>query len=304
MRLRRERGRFDAMKRAIMRAARGGALGATLASCALFVPQSRVKSGQLYRTGSAKYDAYFSEVHDAQIDAATWLEERRAARKQLIDALTLTNDADDSVIAQLAHEQLGAAEPGLGAAKLDVSTGDAHFEASGPTGTADAVVHALETTARSELGRARKLDAVPAKLEELQKQGHELEPHVQDDFASVGGQKPFAVKQELDASLDVLDALEMRAKREARAATSFVADLQRAVAFGAGGEPLNPPAAAAIAKRPVPKGTATAMAKPPPKPAPAMTAAAPKPPPPPPTDAPPPPKPAPKPPPASESFDP
>jgi hypothetical protein len=279
-------------------------MAATLASCALFVPQSRVKSGQLYRTGDAKYDAYFSEVHDVQIDAATWLEERRSARKQLIDALTLTSDADDSVIAQLAHEQVGAAEPGLGAAKLDVATGDAHFEASGPYASADAVIRALESTARAELGRARKLDGVPAKIDDLEKRGHDLEPHVQDDFAAVGGQKPFAVKQELGASLDVLDALETRARHEARAAASFVADLQRAVAYGPTGEPLSPPAGTAIAKRTPPKATAAAMAKPPPRPMAATTAAAPKPTPTPAADSPPPPKPAPKPAPAGETFDP
>ncbi len=272
-----------------------GLFAATLASCALFVPQSRVKSGQLYRTGDAKYDAYFSEVHDVQLDAATWLEERRAARKQLIDALTLTNDADDSVIAQLAHEQVGAAEPGLGAAKLDVATGDAHFEASGPYASADNVIRALEATARAELGRARKLEALPAKLDDLEKRGRELEPHVQDDFASVGGQKPFAVKQELGASLDVLDALETRAKREARAAAAFVSDLQRAVAFGSGGEPIHPTGGSAVAKRTPPTTTAKA-----PRPMVAATPPAPKPTPP--TDSPP--KPAPKPAPAGETFDP
>jgi hypothetical protein len=291
------------MKRAMRRAALRGVVAATFTSCALFVPQSRVKSGQLYRTGDAKYDAYFSDVHDVQIDAATWLEERRAARKQLIDALTLTNDADDSVIAQLAHEQVGAAEPGLGAAKLDVGTGDAHFEASGPYASADNVIRALESTARAELGRARKLEALPAKIDDLEKRGHDLEPHVQDDFASVGGQKPFAVKQELGASLDVLDALETRAKHEARAAASFVSDLQRAVAYGAGGEPLNPPAGSAVAKRTPPKATATAMAKAP-RPMVAATRPAPKPTPQPTADSPPPPKPAPKPAPAGETFDP
>ncbi len=292
------------MMRAIGRWAWRGAFAATLASCALFVPHSRVKAGQLYRTGDAKYDAYFSAVHDVQIDAATWLEERRSARKQLVDALTLTNDADDSVIAQLAHEQVGAAEPALGAAKLDVASGDAHFEASGPYASADAVIRALESTARAELGRARKLDAVPAQIETLEKQGHDLEPHVQDDFASVGGQKPFAVKQELGASLDVLEALETRAKHEARAAAAFVSDLQRAVAYGPGGEALSPPAGSAVAKRTPPKGAATAMARAP-RPAPtATTVAAPKPAPTPQSDTPPPPKPAPKPAPAGETFDP
>ena len=286
------------MTRAVLK----GVAAATLASCTLFVPQSRVKSGQLYRTGDAKYDAYFSDVHDVQLDAATWLEERRSARKQLIDALTLTSDADDSVIAQLAHEQVGAAEPGLGAAKLDVTSGDAHFEASGPYASADTVIRALETTARSELGRARKLEAMPAKLDELEKRGHDLEPHVQDDFASVGGQKPFAVKRELGASLDVLDALEARAKREARAATSFVADLQRAVAYGPTGAPLAAPPGAVVAKRGAPKGTTAAMPKPPPRPTSAAMSIAPKPSPA--ADSPPPPKPAPKPAPAGETFDP
>jgi len=255
---------------------------AALAACSLLAGPSRVREGALYRSGEPQYDAYFKDVHEVQLVAANWADEKKASRKPLVDALELTQDAADSTIAQLLHEKVEAAQSSLGTAKLEIVGDDAHFvTGTGSRGSIDALATALETTAKSELARAHKLKDLPSRIDALLKTGHELEPHAKEDFAKVGGQKPYEVKAELGASFDVLGSIEANAKREVRGAEAFVADLQRAVAIGAA-----PPA--------VDAGAPPSAKPPPPKPPPVNTGAPPKPPspkPPPVAVTPPPPKP-------------
>ena len=280
------------------------------AACSLLTGPSRVREGALYRTGETQYDAYFKEVHDVQVAASTWNDDKKAARKPIVDALQLTADTSDSTIAQLVHEQVEAAQSSLGTAELKVTGDDVKLvSGTGSRGSIDTLATALEATAKGEIDRAKKMKSLPPRIETLLKTGHDLEPHAKEDFAKVGGQKPFEVKAELTASFDVLGAIATNAKREVRSAESFVADLQRAVALG-------PAATAAVADAgAAPAVTATtnppATPRPPPKPQPhpqptsTGQAALPKPAPPPPAD-PPPPKPAPAPKPTStgEVFNP
>lgn len=269
-------------------------VAALAAACSILSGPSRVREGALYRSGEARYDAYFKDVHDVQLAASGFTDEKKASRKPLVDALELTQDAADSTIAQLVHEKVEAAQSSLGTVELKVIGDDAKLvTGTGSRGSIDAIATALETTTKSELQRAHKLKDLPPKVDALLKTGHDLEPHVKEDFAKVGGQKPFEVKAELAASFDVLGAIDANAKREVRSAEAFVADLQRAVAIGA--STVSTPSAS-DAGAPAPKSTAPprpATPKPaPPKPPPVATAP-PKPPPA--NDTPPPP---PKPPPA------
>ncbi len=283
-------------------------VAALAAACSLLSGPSRVREGGLYRTGEAQYDAYFKEVHDVQVAASTWSDDKKAARKPIVDALQLTTDSSDSTIAQLCHEQIEAAQSSLGTAELKVAGDDVKFvSGTGSRGSIDGLATALEATAKGEIDRAKKLKTLPPRIEALLKTGHDLEPHAKEDFVKVGGQKPFEVKAELNASFDVLGAIATNAKREVRSAESFVADLQRAVALGPNAQ-LAIAAADAGAPATPPKPTATprpATPKPPPQPTSTGQAALPKPPPPPHAD-PPPPKPAPAPKPTStgEVFNP
>jgi hypothetical protein len=282
-------------------------------ACSGWAGPSRVREGALYRTGDSQYDVYFKDVHDVQVAVAGWNDDKKSARKPIVDALQLTADSSDSTIAQLVHEQVEAAQSSLGTAELKVNGDDVKFvTATGSRGSVDALATALEATAKGELARAKKLKDLPSKVDGLLKTGHDLEPHAREDFAKVGGQKPFEVKAELTASFSVLDAIESNAKREVRAAESFVADLQRAVALGVAGPDGGAPSTQSTQS---PKATPPSTPRPPPpKPPPPSTGpgpvATPKPPPPTPPPAtatePPPPKPPPAPKPTStgEVFNP
>src|ERR1700729_2498516 len=91
-------------------------------ACSVLGAPSRVRAGELYAPGSARYDAYFGEVHAQQIAATTWPNERRSARKPLLDALKLVPDADDATIAQSAKDRLST-----GVLRLEVHGTDVHI---------------------------------------------------------------------------------------------------------------------------------------------------------------------------------
>lgn len=236
-----------------------GAVLALVAACEL-LGNSRVRDGQLYRTGESAYDTYFHDVHDLQVAAADLDLDRRAARRPVIDALQLTPDSADATIVQVAHEQLAAAAPQIGAAKLEIDGEEARVRTqSGTRGNPETekLLLAIEASVKAEIARGKKLRDIQPKIEAVLKAGHELEPHVKDDFAKHDsrGQKPFEVRNELSSSYDVLSVINYRARREARAAESYVADLQRAVAIGGSRDSTDPSAWPAM---PAPSSSASA----------------------------------------------
>jgi hypothetical protein len=196
------------------------------ASCMMTGP-SRVGQGQLYITGRSQYDTYFRDVHTAQVEAASWADDKRGTHKALVAALDLTPDAPDVTIVQATHERASKYAPRAGALRLEITGTDAHV--AGATADASTFFKAIEDTAHAELERAKRMHAVEPKLEALAKTGHDLEPHVAEDFDRRGSQKVQEVRMELSASYDALDKLDAHAKRESREAEDFVADLERAL---------------------------------------------------------------------------
>jgi hypothetical protein len=256
-----------------------------------------VSQGQLYQSGDAGYDAFFSSVHDLQDATTHWPEDKRAARRPLLDALKLDMDAEDATVAQLAHERAAAATPTVGAARLTIEGANATVVAPNDT-KADSdlkvLFGAIESTMKAELARAKSLRGVASKADELAHRGKDLEPRVDGTFAQQGGQKPSEVKRELGASEEALTKLAQNAKREADAATYFVDDIQRAIdASGGIGAPPPAPSASASAQPSAKHGDKASSAPPPPLPPPKPTATEPAPPPK--RPPPPPPRPAPKP---------
>ncbi len=226
------------------------------AGCEVLGSPSRVKAGQLYVSGQARYDTYFAAVHLEQAGAAKWAEERKAARKPLVEQLRLPADASDDTIAQATRDHLST-----GTLRLDVSGAEAHVVPADQTKQASPrdLLAAIEQTARTEADRSQKLRDLPGKLDQLAKQGHDLEGHIGEDFGKQAGQKPFEVKEEIDASLTVLGDLAHAAQRESKTAGDFLLQLQRAVAAGsevpaaASKEPSPPPAPHPPAHHPKPK---------------------------------------------------
>src|SRR3982750_1468170 len=91
-----------------------------VSACALFEPQSKIKSGQLFQSGQAQYDDYFTKVHALQVEAAGWADDKKAARRNLIDALKIATDAVDVTILQAAHERMVSIAHVVGATHLDL----------------------------------------------------------------------------------------------------------------------------------------------------------------------------------------
>jgi hypothetical protein len=247
-------------------------------ACTVLGSPSRVRAGQLYAVGSARYDAYFVDVHAQQVAAASWQTERKSARKPLLDALKLQTDADDAIIEQSTKDRLST-----GGLRLDVQGTDVKIvEAAAKHENPQEVLAAVEVAAHAEIERVKKLSDMPAKLAQLTKTGQDLENHIAEDFAGAG-QKPFEVQEELHASYDVLADLASTAAREKKDGEQFVAELGRAVSAGSevpGGGGVAPPAVVATVRtKPVKGGAASTSAATVPAATPASrTEAAPKPP--------------------------
>jgi hypothetical protein len=207
---------------------------------------SHVRAGELYAPGQDRYDDYFAAVHSQQATAAQWDGDREAAHRALVAALKLHADATDAAIGQAAH------------AKVSPSR---------------AVQVAIDQSVRADTERAKGLDAIVSKIEELVKSGRELEGHVREDFGKPGtgqsGPSPADVKMELQASYEVLSGIRDRAKREAKAAEDFIATLQQHAEPHPAKHAAGPKAGvAASAAAPPAAGPSSSSSKPPPKPEP------------------------------------
>ena len=237
-----------------------------IASCNLFESGTRVREAQLYQPGIAPYDAYFKEVHELQVATASWPDQKRAARRPLVDLLKLSLDAADVTIAQATHERMIGAAHDAGATHLELKGDEPKVIAAGGEARVDAATkdffRAIEGSVKAELARRKALRDLPPRIDDLTKVGRELEPKVRDDFAKHGGDLTSDVKAELTASYEVLSTLSASARNEAREAEDFVSVLERAIAAQPS-EPLPTPEGSAKGPAPKPKPTGAA---PPPKP--------------------------------------
>ncbi|WP_394823748.1 hypothetical protein [Pendulispora albinea] len=283
---------------------------AGMAGCNLLGGPSKVKAGELVETGEARYDAYFKEVHDLQVAATGWNDDRKAACRGLVDALKLNPDAADVSIVQATHERVNLVARDVGPIRLEVTSDDAHLTAGNAESVDDTtreLFRAIEICAHAESQRAKNLRVIPPKVDGLNKAGRELEPHIREDFGRRGGRVGMDVQQEMLASYSALDGISREARNGARGAEDFVADLQRAITTDGGPpEPANERTAKGTKPRPdksdraEPKSDPKGESKPTAKSEPKRTAASGSPP----KPARPAEKPKPKPPPPSEVFNP
>lgn len=212
-----------------------GALG-----CTLLGAQSKVRAGDLFEPGDPKYDAYFKDVHDLQVSAIGWTDDRKAACRPLVDVLKLPPDSADVSIVQGTHERILAVTRDVGPTKLEASSSDVHLTVANVGKVDDStreLFKAIETCAHTQLERAKTLKDVPGKVDTLTKTGRDLEPHVREDFIKRGGRAAQNVQDELRASYEVMSNLSKDARVQAQAAEDFVADLQRGVVTEPGETP-------------------------------------------------------------------
>jgi hypothetical protein len=202
---------------------------ATTPACDLFM-SSKVAQGQRYQSEDQRYDPYFDNVHQAQVAAAAWPDEKKATRRPVVNALTLTPDASDATILDATHQRAMS----KGGGKLDLPS--AHVT---PASTAHdgAFFAAIEETVRLELDRARKLKDKSEKLEEMAKHGEELKKAADTEAAQRGSEKADEkkvaksreVRRELNGAIDATRTLSQQAMRHSKYAQEFLDDLGDAV---------------------------------------------------------------------------
>ena len=202
-----------------------------LPACDGFLSSSKVAQGQRYQSDDPRYDPYFDSVHQAQVAAAAWPDDKKAARRPLVNALSLTPTASDDTIVGATRERVRKA--GGGGAKLDLAS--AHVT---PSGTNDgALFAAVEETVRLELDRAHKLKEKSDKLEEMAKHGEALKESADKEFSNRGADKADEKKtdksretrRELGGAVDATRSLARDAAKGSREAQDFLEDLGAAL---------------------------------------------------------------------------
>jgi len=194
---------------------------------------SKVAQGQRYSSGDTRYDPYFESVHQQQVAAAAWPDEKKAARRGLVATLALTPGASDDAIVSATRER--AKKLGGQGAKLDLG-GPRVTPTQGATSDG-ALFSSIEECARAEQERAKKLKATSEKLEEMAKQGEALKKESDKEFENSGAQKADEEKQkkrreirrELGGSVEALRSLARDATRAARDIDEFLGDLGSAL---------------------------------------------------------------------------
>ena len=254
-----------------------GSGAAIVPGCALFEPQSKIRSGQLFQTGQSQYDDYFSKVHALQLEAAGWTDEKKATRRSLIDALKIATDAADVTIVEAAHERMVSVAHVIGGTHLELKENEGKLVIPGES-RADAPMKdfltALRTTVDGEMKRKRELTDIPQKCDELVKLGRDLEPRVKADFFRQGGTMMADVHDEIAASFDVLSEISKTSRLQKRETEDFISDLARAVEAGPPANDLPPSTVTKPATHPKPfvsssqATTTTPKPKPKPKPQP------------------------------------
>jgi hypothetical protein len=192
---------------------------------------SRIEHGQRYQSDDGRYDPYFDSVHQQQVAAAAWPDEKKGARKPLLDTLTLAPSANDDTIVSATRTR--AKKLAGGGGRLDLATAKVT-----PVGASDPPLFAaVEETVRLELDRARKLRATADKLEEMAKHGEELKKGADKEYENRGAEKADEkktakrneIRRELGGSVSALRSLARDANKEARGAQDFLEDLGDAI---------------------------------------------------------------------------
>lgn len=192
-------------------------------------PPSKVAQGQRYTSGDNRFDPYFDNVHQQQVAASSWSDDRKAARRSLVTALSLTPDASEDTILSATRDR--AKKMGGQGAKLDL-TGPKVTASQGATADG-ALFAAIEECARAAQDRVKKLKAASEKLEEMAKQGDGLRHDADKDIENSGAQKADdekmakrrEIRNELAGASDSMRSLARDAKSTAKDEEEFLEDL-------------------------------------------------------------------------------
>jgi hypothetical protein len=209
------------------------AAAALLPGCDLVLGPSKVASGARYSSGDARYDGFFDAVHQQQLAAGSWRDDKATARKAIVSlAGVASSSASDEVLVRAVRERAKA----LGAPGGRLEIAPARVVLAPGAKDDPPLVAAVAETARRELERARKMVAVDGKLEQLGKQGEALEREAADEISNSPDKvdekktaKRREVRRELGGAVSALAELRRSARRHVKEAEELLDGLDSAL---------------------------------------------------------------------------
>jgi len=228
------------------------ALGLSLAfpfAVGCVTPITHIARGEPFSTGDPKYDEFFSAVRKLRAEALEAEVDEQATRSPLVKALGLEDKATAG--AAVSEAELRAKKLGEAGVLLHLEiTPDAKLftqqRKTPPNAESKALLEAIEKSAKDALALSKRLGAIEARSNELEKMRAELREKANTTFRADTEARRGEILNELDSSRDVLAESAETGRSYAALSSKFVIDLARAVetgakVSGAGAAPTKPP---------------------------------------------------------------
>jgi hypothetical protein len=263
---------------------------------------TKVEQGEAPTTGNAEYDAFFKSVVELRAQTQDAEAAEQSSRAELAKSLGLPDKSDQESMLEAARQRAKQLKDNGISLHLQITPEPRMIKVEGTIpldAPNQAIVDAVEKSAKSSIELSEKLGVLPDRAAELEKKRAELAAQTNAVFKTAKTAQRREVEKELEGAADVLDESARTSTKFAGMASKFVLDLAQAVETGGAAAALaaaGKGASPAVAGKPAAKWKPPAQGswKPPPKkPAGAAT--------PPPAT---PPKPPPKKPAAGDDFDP
>lgn len=225
---------------------------------------TNIAAGRTFTTGTAEFDEFFKETRELHAEAQRGEADERASHASLIAALGL----DPQTTALMAVNEAGQRarkilDTGvlLHLDVLPVTKVLTKKESSSASLSPDGkdFVKAVEDSTRSSLALSRRVGAVAARAEALEKTRMDLRARAPVAFRAEREERREAILRELDAARGVLAETVALGNRYAGLAAKFVLDLAQVLETGADAYPeaqgpIDPTKPAPAAPAPTPGG--------------------------------------------------
>lgn len=234
--------------------ARALLLAALCATPACLRTDTLVEQGQAPTTGNAEYDTFFKSVVELHAQTRDAESAEQGSRAELAKSLGLPEKTDQEAMLEAARERAKQLKDNGISLHLQLTPEPKMIKVEGTIpldAPNQAIVDAVEKSAKSSIELSEKLGVLPERAAELEKKRAELASRTVTDFKTAKTAQRREVEKELDGAADVLEDSSRVSTKYAGLASKFVLDLAQAVETGG--------AAAALAAA----GKAGAAAKPP-----------------------------------------
>jgi hypothetical protein len=193
-----------------------------------------VGQGERFEAGLPVYDEYFDTIHELHgLVVGAELQERDALAT-LATMLNLLPTAPADQILRKLRERV----PDLPAMEMAIEEGGERKAPSSkvtlaskgwPKNDVKSMMMVLEATATANLGIASRMHDVPERAHRMHSLGQELVGTADKDFAQEPPERRARIKQELQASFDVLVLMANRSRDVHQRTEQFVRDMRQAM---------------------------------------------------------------------------